>query len=118
MGYALRDYTCCFKPNTQIISPCPYMRIHVMCSVCGMYMYLGCVVCVLIGKLVTRAQKVAHYLLNKLGGGRAVAPGDRVALVFRPDEAVLFATAFYGCLFSAVVPVAIEPPVTKDVSHK
>lgn len=55
-------------------------------------------------------------MLNKLGGGKTVQPGDRVALVFRPDEAAQFSTAFYGCIFAAVVPVAIEPPVTKDVS--
>ena len=71
--------------------------------------------CVCAGKLANRAQKVAFYLLNKLGGGKVVAPGDRVALVFRPDEAAQFATAFYGCIFAAVIPVAIEPPVTKDV---
>ena len=70
------------------------------------------------GKLANRAQKVAYYMLHKLGGGRMVQPGDRVALVFRPDEAVQFATAFYGCIFAAVIPVAIEPPVTKDVSHE
>ena len=69
------------------------------------------------GKLTNRAQRVACYMLNKLGGGKMVQPGDRVALVFRPDEAAQFATAFYGCIFAAVVPVAIEPPVSKDVRH-
>ena len=67
------------------------------------------------GKLAVRAQKVAHYMLTKLGGGRLVQPGDRVALVFRSDEAAAFAIAFYGCIFAAVVPVAIEPPVTREV---
>ena len=70
-----------------------------------------------VGKLATRAQKTAFYMLNKLGGGKMVQPGDRVALVFRPDEPAQFATAFYGCIFAAVIPVAIEPPVTRDVSH-
>lgn len=65
-------------------------------------------------KLAVRSQKVAHYMLNKLGG-RPVQPGDRVALVFRPDEPAQFATAFYGCIFAAVIPVAIEPPITKEV---
>ena len=55
-------------------------------------------------------------MLHKLGGGKLVQPGDRVALVFRPDEAAQFATAFYGCIFAAVIPVAIEPPVTREVS--
>ena len=54
-------------------------------------------------------------MLHKLGGGKLVQPGDRVALVFRPDEAAQFATAFYGCIFAAVIPVAIEPPVTREV---
>ena len=72
--------------------------------------------CIHVGKLANRAQKVAFYMLNKLGGGKMVQPGDRVALVFRTDEATQFVTAFYGCLYAAVVPVAIEPPITKDVS--
>ena len=42
-------------------------------------------------------------------------PGDRVALVFRPDEAPSFVSAFYGCIIAAVVPVCIEPPITKEV---
>lgn len=54
-------------------------------------------------------------MLRKLGGGRAVKPGDRVALVFRPDEAASFVAAFYGCIFAAVIPVCIEPPLTKEV---
>ena len=36
--------------------------------------------------------------------------------MFRTDEAATFAAAFYGCIFAAVIPVAIEPPATKDVS--
>ena len=66
-------------------------------------------------KLAGRSQKIAYYMLHKLGGGKLVQPGDRVALVFRPDEAAQFATAFYGCIFGAVIPVAIEPPVTREV---
>ena len=42
-------------------------------------------------------------------------PGDRVALVFRPDEAPSFVSAFYGCIIAAVIPVCIEPPITKEV---
>lgn len=70
----------------------------------------------ILGKLADRSQKVAFYMLHKLGGGKLVQPGDRVALVFRPDEAAQFATAFYGCIFAAVIPVSIEPPVTREVS--
>ena len=66
-------------------------------------------------KLAARSQKVAFYMLHKLGGGKLVQPGDRVALVFRPDEATQFVIAFYGCIFAAVIPVAIEPPITKEV---
>lgn len=56
-------------------------------------------------------------MLRKLGGGRAVKPGDRVALVFRPDEAPSFVSAFYGCIIAAVIPVCIEPPITKEVCY-
>ena len=30
-------------------------------------------------KLAAKAQKVAYFLLNKLGGGKLVQPGDRVS---------------------------------------
>ena len=33
----------------------------------------------LLDKLASRSQRVAHYLLNKLGGGKALVPGDRVS---------------------------------------
>lgn len=34
-----------------------------------------------LGKLAVRSQKVAHFLLNKLGGGKQVQPGDRVSMI-------------------------------------
>ena len=37
-------------------------------------------------------------------------------MVFKTDEAASFAIAFWGCIFAAVIPVAIQPPLTKDVS--
>lgn len=37
------------------------------------------IVLCLVGKLAIRAQKVAHYILNKFAGGKAVQPGDRVS---------------------------------------
>ena len=36
------------------------------------------IILVMVGKLASRSQRVAHYLLNKLGGGKALVPGDRV----------------------------------------
>ena len=67
-------------------------------------------------KLYARAMKVAYYMLNKLGGGKIVSPGTTVALVFRNDEANAFVTAFYGCILAGVIPVALEPPLTREVS--
>ena len=89
----------------------PFKRITAGC------LLLRCCWCVA-GKLAARSQKVAFYMLHKVGGGKLVHPGDRVALIFRPDEPAQFATAFYGCIFAAVIPVAIEPPITKEVSIK
>ncbi|KAL5489571.1 hypothetical protein EMCRGX_G018680 [Ephydatia muelleri] len=65
-------------------------------------------------KLYARAMKVAYYMLNKLGGGKIVSPGTTVALVFRNDEANAFVTAFYGCILAGVIPVALEPPLTRE----
>ena len=53
------------------------------------YFYL-CVI-VYIGKLASRSQRVAHYLLNKLGGGKALVPGDRVSVTIIVDEHAYFA---------------------------
>ena len=33
-------------------------------------------------KLAAKAQKVAYFLLNKLGNGKQVQPGDRVGHMF------------------------------------
>ena len=95
-----------------------YPMQHTLC-VLSLSLSISISMCILLctDKLASRAQRVASYMLNKLGGGKSVQPGDRVALVFRPDEAAQFATAFYGCIFAAVIPVAIEPPVTKEVGH-
>ena len=87
--------------------------IHALSNVCTY-----CDHHTLTGKLAARSLKVAYYMLHKLGGGKQVQPGDRVALVFRPDEATQFATAFYGCIFAAVIPVAIEPPITREVDDE
>ncbi|XP_071943414.1 disco-interacting protein 2 homolog C-like isoform X3 [Antedon mediterranea] len=67
------------------------------------------------GKLLSRAQKIAYFLLNKIGGRAetAIKPGDRVALVYPNSDPANFLCAFYSCLFAGVVPVAIEVPVSR-----
>ncbi len=35
----------------------------------------------MIDKLAAKAQKVANFLLNKLGNGKLVQPGDRVSFI-------------------------------------
>ncbi|XP_071791517.1 disco-interacting protein 2 homolog C-like [Asterias amurensis] len=67
------------------------------------------------GKLLTRANKLAFLLLYKIGGKgeQQLKPGDRVALVFPNSDAAGFMTAFYGCLFAGVVPVAIDVPLSR-----
>ena len=42
----------------------------------------------------------------------------QVALIYQPDDIVGFATAFYGCLFAGITPVAVAPPKTRDVRTK
>jgi acyl-CoA synthetase (AMP-forming)/AMP-acid ligase II len=74
------------------------------------------------GKLLTRANKVAHMLLTKLIPASTkeqrvpvCKSGDRVALVYPNTEPLAFITAFYGCLLAGVVPVPVEVPLTKRV---
>ena len=40
----------------------------------------------------------------------------QVALVYNRADPAGFVCAFFGCIFAAIVPVAVEPPATKDVS--
>lgn len=74
-----------------------------------------------LGKLLSRATKVAYLLLHKLmvGSGKdavpLVRPGDRVALVYPNNDPLNFMVAFYGCVLSGVIPVPIEVPITKRV---
>ncbi|XP_054750065.1 disco-interacting protein 2 homolog C-like isoform X1 [Lytechinus pictus] len=66
------------------------------------------------GKLLSRANKIAYFLLNKLGGKEPILKsGDRVALVYPNSDPAAYVCAFYGCLFAGIVPVAIDVPVTK-----
>lgn len=39
-----------------------------------------------------------------------------MALVYSRTDPASFVCAFFGCVFAAIVPVAVEPPVTRDVS--
>lgn len=40
-----------------------------------------------------------------------------MALVYPNNDPAAFMTAFYGCLLAEVVPVPIEVPLTRKVSH-
>lgn len=42
----------------------------------------------------------------------------QVALVYPNNDPAAFMTAFYGCLLAEVVPVPIEVPLTRKVSHQ
>eukprot|EP00118_Oscarella_pearsei_P010627 m.66278 g.66278 ORF g.66278 m.66278 type:complete len:1520 (+) comp35377_c0_seq1:125-4684(+) len=69
------------------------------------------------GKLSSRSQKVCYSLLNKVGGTKAdpgVKQGERVALLYSANEAGGLCAGFFGCLFAGVVPVAIDPPLSKE----
>jgi len=71
----------------------------------------------LYAKLLSRSQKIAFALLNKIGNPRdnnVICQGDRIALMFSYDDPVGFISAFYGCLIAGVVPVPIDPPVKKE----
>ena len=37
--------------------------------------------------------------------------------MYSSDDPVGFISAFYGCLIAGIVPVTIDPPVSKDVSY-
>jgi acyl-CoA synthetase (AMP-forming)/AMP-acid ligase II len=68
------------------------------------------------GKLNTRSQKICYSLLNKLGTKNepAVRQGGRVALIYSAHDPAGLCAGFFGCIFAGVVPVAIEPPASKD----
>lgn len=72
------------------------------------------------GKLLSKTQKIAYSLLNKVGqkGEVPIKPGDRVALVYPNNDPISFICGFYGCLMAAVVPVPVEVPTSRRVSVK
>ena len=41
----------------------------------------------------------------------------QVALIYSVNEPAAFATAFYACIFACVIPIAIDPPITKEVGE-
>ena len=70
------------------------------------------------GKLLSRSQKIAYTLLNKIGlnnksGEVQVKPGDRIALVYPNNDPLNMMCAFYGCVMAGAVPVPIEVPLTR-----
>lgn len=70
------------------------------------------------GKLLSRSQKIAYALLNRVGfkpteTSVSVKPGDRVALVFPNNDPLNFMCTFYGCIMAGLVPVPIEVRETK-----
>ena len=72
------------------------------------------------GKLLSRSQKIAYALLNRVGfknTDASVKPGDRVALVYPNNDPLSFMSAFYGCVMAGVVPVPIEVPITRRVRY-
>lgn len=68
------------------------------------------------GKLLSRAQKIAHSLTTKIfsKGPEQIQlkPGDRVGLVYPNADPLNFVTAWYGCMFSGLVPIPIELPLS------
>ncbi|EDX07006.1 GD25718 [Drosophila simulans] len=70
------------------------------------------------GKLLSRAQKIAHALSTKIfsKGPEQVTlkPGDRVALVYPNNDPLSFITAWYGCMFRGLVPLPIELPLSSS----
>ncbi|XP_053386607.1 disco-interacting protein 2 homolog C-like isoform X2 [Mercenaria mercenaria] len=67
------------------------------------------------GKLLSKTQKIAYNLLNKVGqkGEVPIKPGDRVALVYPNNDPISFINGFYGCLMAGVVPVPVEVPTSR-----
>jgi hypothetical protein len=73
-------------------------------------------------KLLSRVQRVAYHLLNKLvlsnvSGGEdneiALKQGDRVALVFPNNDPIGFTVAFCGCLMAGLVALPIDVPLVR-----
>ena len=50
-------------------------------------------------------------LLHKTSG---LNEGDRVALVFSTGEPINVAAAFYGCLSVNILPLMVDPPLSRD----
>jgi hypothetical protein len=74
-------------------------------------------------KLLSKAQKVAYHLLNKLvlndlsaNGSESVSSlklGDRVALVFPNSDPIGFTVSFCACLIAGLVAIPIDVPLAR-----
>ena len=72
-------------------------------------------------KLLSKAQKIAYHLLNKLvlsdsqsnGGEMALKMGDRVALVFPNSDPIGFTVSFCACLMAGLVAIPIDVPLAR-----
>lgn len=70
---------------------------------------------------MSRAQKVAYHLLNKLvisgsnnsNGEISLKMGDRVALVFPNNDPIGFTVSFCACLMSGLVAIPIDVPLAR-----
>jgi acyl-CoA synthetase (AMP-forming)/AMP-acid ligase II len=70
------------------------------------------------GKLLSRSNKVAYHLLNKVtvnlnGEQSALKIGDRVALVFPNTDPIGFTISFCACLMAGLVALPIDLPLGK-----
>jgi acyl-CoA synthetase (AMP-forming)/AMP-acid ligase II len=66
-------------------------------------------------KLLSRAQRVAYYLLNKTGSKNepCLKIGDRIALVFPNNDPIGFTIAYCGCIMAGLVALSVDLPITK-----
>ena len=53
--------------------------------------------------------------VTKEKGDVILKKGDRVALIYPSQDPAAFAAAFFACLFSNLVPVPVEAPISNQV---
>lgn len=67
-------------------------------------------------KLLSRAQKIAFHLLNKLSSTNEdinLKQGDRVALVFPNNDPIGFLVSFCACVIAGLVAIPIDVPTAR-----
>lgn len=67
-------------------------------------------------KLLSRAQKIAFHLLNRLPSTNEdinLKQGDRIALVFPNNDPIGFIVAFCACVLAGLVAIPIDVPMAK-----